>query len=498
MFIGRSYEIKILTDAVNSTRAELVILYGRRRVGKSSLLKHLIQSKIGQPHRSLYFEGIQGVSLKKQIFHFTNELAKMTKSIPYRADSWPQALDAFTGIVSKGKHYIVFDEFQWMASERKELISLIKYYWDRHWKENPGVKLILCGSVAQFMVKHLVHSTALHNRKTLEIKLDSLPAHEAKLFFRGKRSYFEIAKFLMIFGGIPKYLEQLDPSRSLSENMDRLCFQKYGFFVTEFETLFKEQFKVIKTYESIVRFLSKESQSKESLAKALNVEGGGGLTGYLTNLEAADFVKKFPSLSLEKSKGTKTQKYVLWDEWLHFYFSYIEPNLLSIQSNTSRGLFESLTNQSLAAYFGLAFERLCFKNLPNLLEHLNILPQDVLGYGPFFRQGPRTSHRSKKKGQIRKSKKIAQSLEGVQIDALIHRKGQILSLIECKFSINPIGTEVIAQVQRKIELLQAPQKYTVERVLIAANGVTPELQRSDYFHRILGLEAIFELNSQLD
>ncbi|MGK5084255.1 ATP-binding protein [Bdellovibrionota bacterium FG-1] len=475
MFLGRAYEANIIHSAIASKRAELGIVYGRRRVGKSSLLKHLQQTQA-----DLYFEGLEGLQQAAQITHFVDQLAQQTRTVPARAQSWKDAFDAFTPFVAKGRHYVVFDEFPWMASERSELVSLLKFYWDQYWKNNHGLTLVLCGSVAQFMVKHLVHSRALHNRKTFEIKLNPLPAHEARLFFKGLRSDFEIAKFLMIFGGIPKYLEQLDPSRSLSDNLDRLCFQKNGFFVNEFETVFKEQFRVTKTYEEITRVLAKSSLSKENIAQKLKQAPGGGLTSYLKNLENADFVTRFSPLPLKAQSETKTVKYVLSDEWLRFYFTYMDPHLSSIRSNTRRGLFDSITASSIDTYFGLAFERHCFKNIPNLLDQLEIPPHEMLGYGPFFRQAPRS----------RSLRKKEHGAEGLQIDIVIHRRGHVLSIAECKFSSNPVGMEAVTEVERKLALLHAPKKYSIERILIAANGVTPQLEQAGYFHQILGLDAL--------
>lgn len=159
------------------------------------------------------------------------------------------------------------------------------------------------------MISHLVHSKALHNRKTFEIQLAPLPASEAKLFFRRLRSDFEIAKFLMVFGGIAKYLEQIDPRHSLTHNIDRLCFQKHAFFLTEFETIFKEQFKVTKTYERMVRSLAERSCAQEELAQRIGMASGGGLSGYINNLEQADFVKAFTPKSV-LGKGDKTRKLV--------------------------------------------------------------------------------------------------------------------------------------------------------------------------------------------
>jgi AAA+ ATPase superfamily predicted ATPase len=489
-FYGRSYEENKIQQAIDSNQAELGIVYGRRRIGKSSLLMQFKKRK-----GDLYFEALGRNSNKeteddnyttpKQIAHFVQQLAKQTQSPPVKADTWDEAFDALTYVISTGKHYVVFDEFPWMAVERTELVSKVKFYWDNHWKKNPAITLVLCGSIMSYMVKHVVHSHVLHNRKTFEIKLDPLPAHEAKKFFKNYRSDFEIAKFLMIFGGIPKYLEQINPKVSLSENMDRLCFQKDAFFVSEFETVFKEQFKVVKIYEEIVSKLAKKSSSKEDLAHSLHKQTrGGGLNSYLKTLENADFVKKFSLKTIGLTEGTKTIRYVLWDDWIRFYLSYVAPQLQMIQDNTEKGLFDAITGSSIEAYFGLAFERLCFKNISNIIKTLGIPKHQILGYGPFFRQASR-----KKKNKQNSSEDIQS--EGIQIDALIRRKGNVLTMIECKYYSDPVGKGVIKDVERKIKLLDAPKKYTVEKVLIAANGVTPDLDNEGYFHHILGLDAIF-------
>ena len=380
--------------------------------------------------------------------------------------------------IKKGKHFIVFDEFPWMASERTELISLLKYFWDNKWKKNSGVTLVICGSIASFMHKHIIHSKALHNRKTFEIKLQPLLINEAKLFFKNYRSNFEISKFLMIFGGIPKYLEQIDPTNSLSINLDRLCFMKHGFFLNEFDTIFKEQFKVTRKYEKIVKYLAHRSCSKEELSQNLGISSGGGLTDYIKTLERADFIKTFTPKTLF-GKGEKTKKIVLWDEWLRFYFIYIEPNLNIINLNTATGLFEKITENSLNTYFGLCFERFCMKNISLILEVQGLALSDVLGYGSYFRQRSR----------------INPDNHGLQIDILIHRKGQILTLVECKFSSNPITTSVIKEVQQKLTLLKAPKNYSIERVLICNGEITPSLQKSEFFHKIFNLDAVFSSNS---
>ncbi len=467
--LGRKYEYDLIKNCIQSERAELGIVYGRRRVGKSTLLQTLRKET-----RNLYFEGIKGLSTQEQIEHFCKQLADQTQSMPVVARQWQDAFDALSIHISKKKYYVVFDEFPWMASEQKKLVSILKYYWDNHWKKNNQLTLMLCGSIAQFMIKHLVHSEALHNRKTFELKLEPLPAHEAAFFFKKKRSAFEIAKFLMIFGGIPKYLEQININHSLEKNMDRLCFMKGGFFLNEFETIFKEQFKVSKTYEAIVLALSQSKLTKEDLARKIKMSAGGGLTVYLKNLEQADFIRRELSLDLTgKSLKSKTARYALSDEWLRFYFAYMHDSLKVLVRNTHEGLFDQMTRTSLANYFGINFENFCIQNISDIIRLLDLRPSEVLQWGPYFQQPSRSSAKKKK---------------GTQIDLLIQRRGQNYSLIECKFTENPVQPSIIQDVESKIKALKVPKKVTLERVLIAANGVHPKVAQADYFHKILTLD----------
>jgi AAA+ ATPase superfamily predicted ATPase len=470
MFIGRESEIKRLLELKKSNKAELAILYGRRRVGKSTLLEYIATEK-----GHLYFEAIKGLPKQKQISHFIKQLNEQTKKKITHCSTWEDAFDKLTPLISKGYHILIFDEFPWMASEKKELVAILKYYWDRKWKKNKDLKLILCGSVANFIFKHLIHSEALHNRKTLEMQIQPLPAKEAKLFFKGKRSNFEICKFLITFGGIPKYLEQINPNQSYEQNLDRLCFNKNAFFLNEFETIFKEQFKVIKRYESIVEALSKGPRSKEELEKITQGSPGGGFTIALRQLETAGFIKADASLNIETgSKKTRTRKYRLWDEWLKFYFQYVKKNLTIIKLQNDYGLAHRLTEKSIHSYFGLGFEMLCLKNIPQILQALNIDLSSIIELGPYFKQASRTSGES-----------------GLQIDLCLLRRGGILTIIECKFSENPVGTEIIKEIELKLSKLHIPRHITIEKVLIAACGITTDLENRAYFHHIIGLEAIF-------
>ena len=470
MFVGRKYELRILRDAIASRRAELGIVYGRRRIGKSTLLMKAMSRK-----GDLFFEALQNVPQKKQIDHFLLQLAEQTQTPRSLARDWREAFEILTYHIKKRRRLVVLDEFPWMASGRSELVSLLKYFWDNRWKKNAGLTLIICGSIASFMLKHIVHSKALHNRKTFEIKLPPLPAFEAVDFLKKYRSSFEAAKFLMVFGGVPKYLEQIDPRRSFADNMDRLCFQRNGFFVNEFETLFKEQFKVVRTYERIVKVLAHKNRLKQELAERLKIPSGGGFTSYIQNLVQADFIKAFTPQAPFGPSGRKTVKLVLWDEWLRFYFCYMEPNRHLIDMSIEPGLFDKIAGQGINTFLGLNFEIFCMKNLPHILKNIGFEMHQIIGFGPFFRQRERNRPRN----------------EGLQIDILVHRKGRVLTLIECKFSTRPIGTSIISEVERKIKFLRPPRHFTVEKILISGGDVGANLLNNDYFHHIIGIEALF-------
>jgi AAA+ ATPase superfamily predicted ATPase len=472
MIIGREKESKLIHQAIKSNKAELGIVYGRRRVGKSALLESLVKKQ-----HDLYFEGIKDLSQDQQIAHFVKQLSKQADGLPYHAKNWPEAFDILTKHIGKGRHYVVFDEFPWMASEKTELVAVLKFYWDRFWKKNPQLTLVLCGSVAQFMVNHLIHSSALHNRKTFEIKLEPLPSADAAKFFKNLRSHQEVADFLMIFGGIPKYLEQINPKESLSSNINLLCLQKDSFFLNEFETVFKEQFKVSANYADIVNRLKSGSQTKDQLAKYLKITDGGGFKKYLDNLDHADFIKAFFPASYEAKTKSRTKRYVLWDEWIRFYLTFILPNKKVIEINTDQNLFSDLIEKKLPVYLGLAFERLCIKNINLLLKALKIPLGEVMDYGPFFRQGGR--------------KKLASDQPGLQIDLLIVRKRKVITLIECKYTNQPIGMSIIDEIEKKVKFLKAPKNYTIERVLITNSSLTSDLDEKDYFNQVLNLDFLF-------
>ncbi len=254
MFVGRKNELKELERLSKSPSAKLAVIYGRRRIGKSSLIEHFAIGKT-----CLQFEGLEGEETPEQIKSFTNDLIKqindpILKSVNFR--SWEEVFTYLTIHLKKNKKrkiILFFDEFQWLAANQSSLVSLFKKFWDQEWKKL-NVFIILCGSISSYIVKKVIKSKALYGRIDWEHMLGPLSLEEAFLLLKEKRSKEEVLKYFMILGGIPRYLESIDTNKSFEQNMNLLFFRKDAPFFNEYEKIFYSQFKEHKTYEKIVIF----------------------------------------------------------------------------------------------------------------------------------------------------------------------------------------------------------------------------------------------------
>jgi len=468
MFVGREREMRVLRDAYDSPKSELVVIYGRRRIGKSSLVNRFLQGEMP----SLVFEGIEGEQTDEQIKHFTVALRVQTRDpllAGARFRNWEHVFTHITERVvtdesRKGKLVLFFDEVPWMAAGRGHLVSLLKYYWDNHWKER-NVMLVLCGSVASFMVKRVLRSKALYGRITVEVLLKGLLPSEAADLFHGQRSETEILKYLLVFGGIPKYLEEIRLNRSFAQNMNRLCFSKDAPLTREVDRVFYSQFREARTYRRIVSVLRQRMLSLEALSKRLGMASGGGLKLYLQNLEDAEIIRSF--LPFGKGVRSKLRTYALADEYLHFHYKYIEPNRRTIAESESHGLFELLTARSFDIWLGFAFERFCIKHATQLAAIMGFGDR-VLNAAPYYERGD----------------------ERFQIDLLFRRGDGVITICEIKCRDQPISTKVIPEVERKCGLVRLPRGNTCERALVSLNGPDEPLRDTGYFHHCVTLHQI--------
>ncbi len=461
-FIGRKFEQNKLNNLYADKMGRIVVIYGRRRIGKSELIHEFCKNK-----KSIFFEGLEHESTKAQINNFVIRLAEQTQQshlLQTKFQNWESLFNYLTqNIFSNGqKTVLVFDELQWMAAGQSRLINQIKSFWDQHWRRQ-GVFLILCGSIAHFMVKKVIQSKALYGRIDSDLLIEGLLPNEIKQFLPTRNSQ-EILRYMLVLGGVPKYFEILDKRKSLEVNFNNLMFQSSGFFVNEFEKIFYSQFKEHRTYKAIVVKLNKQNLSLDQISRAINYASGGSLKSYLDNLELTGFIKSYTSIG--KFSG-KQKKYKLNDEFIHFYLKFIQPHHGEIVKNKGRNLFQNYVKNSWSSWLGIAFERFCYKHADLIAEKLDFFDK-VERAGPLF------------------SIKM-----GYQFDLVYFRTDKTATLCEIKYYDQPVDTEVIKEFSEKLKKYVPPRGFSVEKVLITSSGVTDSLRKAEYFNHIFNIDQLF-------
>jgi len=465
-FIGRDHYLHSLNSIWKSGKTRAIALYGRRRVGKTALIKAFVEGK-----NAYLFEGVEGEDTAAQIRHFLAQLAQRM-SQPHLKDlhykDWPPVFDLLTQFFEKEKEVVLFlDELPWMASGRSRLVSYIKYYWDKYWKDHPRFFLVLCGSVASWMVKNVVRSKALYGRLSSTFLVEPLKPFEVAEFIGRKRGQKETLEYLLCFGGIPRYLEEFDFDKSLELNIEKTCFQSSGFFKDEADKIFYNQFQETQLYRQIVNFLLKGPKSLQEISEFLSLPSGGGLKAYLDNLVSAGIVERVPEI--RRFQVGKTSVYQLIDEFLRFDDNFIRPNRTAIERGAGKNNFERFTQGKWAPFLGYAFERFCLKNRYVIAEVLEF-GDKVIGCGGVADRNP----------------------GGYQYDLVYIRKDDVITVCEAKYLSGPPSTSLIREMEEKIKKTPFPRGVTVEKVLISNHEASESLKESGYFHRLVTAQEIVD------
>lgn len=445
-FIGRSREISLLRRSHPNLCSELIVVYGRRRIGKTALIEHAFSD------RSLWkFEGLEGLDQQAQIVAFYERLRHYTgKEYTKGSLSWHAALQDLDNAISEsGSNSLVifFDEFQWLAEMKSSLVSLFKSYWDNNFSKHQGVKVVLCGSISSFMVRNVIRSKALYGRISLEFNITGLTAPEVYEFFGGKLSAREVLDVMMTLGGVPNYLEEYDPSLSLVQNLHENVLSRSGFFFKEFRRLFISHFGETPIYERIVRALAKRSLGAAELARSCGTQTGGTFTKKLEELTLAGFVERYTPLKRDgKSSKARQVRYRIADEYIALYFALLEPNLTEIESGSLQG-FELLRHTNYATWQGHAFERFVRKNNRLIADFLRFSGISY-GAGSWF--------------SLRDSE-----LAGVQVDLMFLRKDKVITMCEVKAGSTLNSNRIADALVRKEQALSKYfPGYAVQRVLV--------------------------------
>ena len=469
--IGREVEKKNLKDFLNSSSSKLAVIYGRRRIGKSFLIEHSVQD-----YKSFMFEGIENQAKHDQLSHFIFQLKYYfgDKSVPRILNNWKEAFYLLYQLIKENQNcVIVFDEFQWMSNYRTEIVSDLKYIWDKFFSKMQNTNIILCGSIASFMINKVLKSKALYGRIDLEIHLEAFDISETCDMLYG-RNLEECIEAFYFTGGVPKYLELLKNYSSIRLGIQELAFSRNGYFTQEYERIFISHFGKNIEYEQIVKVLiqSPDGLFRKNIAEKLKVKSGGQLSEYLFNLEKAGFISKF--IPYNKDLNTKYKKYFISDSYIRFYFSFILPNMIKINSQTVTNLFIGISQSNQYKYWlGKNFELFCFRHAGIIADKLGFSAVDYR-FGPYYRTRNSISYD-----------------KGFQIDLLFDRSDNVISLCEMKYKNKKIGVEIIDEVEKKVKLLEKEAgNKTIQRVLISKSEASIELLNKAYFYKIITLDQL--------
>jgi len=435
--IGRRSERDTFKSCLLSSESKLIAVYGRRRIGKTFLIRKYFDSKI-----RFEVAGLHKGDMSDQLLHFTQTLAKTwNKDIAHieRPATWIEAFDLLATYIrrkrDKKKKVIFIDELPWFDTPRSKFLMAFESFWNSFCSKRNDIVLIICGSAASWMInKILKNKGGLHNRVSEKIRLQQFSLYETEIFLKNKGirwTKYDMAQLYMVTGGIPYYLDAVRKGESVGRFVDRACFVKDGILETEYEVLFQSLFDNSEHHHKIVELLAKKKEGymrAEIISKA-KLSSGGTLSNVIEELEESGFVEVAIPYGMNKTKA----HYKLSDSFTIFHHKYLTG------SKKSESNWQSIAqSQSWKSWSGFAFERLCFAHIAQIKKALKIEVLDC-----------KVSHWRGSKDHL-----------GTQIDMLIDRSDRIINLCDIKFSQDTfiINKSYAQKLRDKMAIFKANKK----------------------------------------
>lgn len=483
---GRNNEIRILGNLYNSDRPELMALFGRRRVGKTFLIKQFFAGKEDGVLFSVI--GAKDGTFREQINHFTDQIGAIFLHgiVPQAGKNWNETFkiltEAIRSVPKDKKVVLFFDELPWMATKNSKLLQNIDYYWNQHWSNDNRLKLIVCGSSASWIIQKIIKNKGgLYNRITRKMHLEPFKLNDSKHFLKqsGVTLNNEQALLLyMVIGGTPYYLSYVEPGLSAMQIIEQLAFSRHGLLFDEFDNLFASLFDDHEDHIRIIRAIANQRYGigQNELLKSLGKSLLGG-TGKqkLKELEEAGFIISFKP-HFHKRQG---MYYRLTDEYTAFYLKWIEPLREMLQGQAlDKGNWLSMQNSpEWYTWLGYAFETVCYKHISEIRKALSIDPG---AFANSWRYAPRKGDEGR----------------GAQIDLLFDRRDGVITICEIKYTKNSfvVDKQYAEILQRKIKVFKEKTrtKKQLFMALISANGVKDSMYSEELISGIVTLDDLFE------
>lgn len=410
MIIGRKRETQILNNALQDNKSHFIAVYGRRRIGKTFLVRETFGYRFTFQHAGMADGGLQD-----QLDAFRSSLKDAGLSVP-RIHSWADAFEGLKDLVrnsTEKRKTIFIDELSWMDTPKSKLLPALEHFWNSWASARQDIVLIVCASATSWMLSEIVHNTGgLYNRLTEQIHLHPFTLADCEEYVRScnlSLNRSQIMQYYMVFGGVPFYWTFIRKGLSFAQNIDETLFSADAPLKDEFKYLYASIFKKPDTYLIIVETLGKKKagMTRDELIHASGLTNSGDLTRRLEELESCGFIRQYRAFGHSR----KDSVYQLIDFFTLFYYKFLvdAPNDEKLWSN-------QINTPLINTWAGLAFERICMEHIPQIKRKLGIsgILTDVSSL--YCRANP--------------DKGIA----GSQIDLLIARKDQVINLCEMKYS----------------------------------------------------------------
>lgn len=447
MFIGRTDELKFLEDRYQASGGQLIIFYGRRRVGKTETLRKFCEDK------AHVFYACSEIPDESQLVAFSERM--LQKGMPAaqyitRFQDWQQAFASIKDLPGEGKKLLIIDEFPYMVRNNRSIPSILQNLWDEKLK-NENVMLILCGSAMAFIEKEILsEKNPLYGRATGILKLNEMDFFEASQFFPDYNPLDKIATYA-ILGGIPHYLKQFDQKRTLTENIQQQILTRGSVLYSEVEFLMRQELRETSVYNAIIEAVAMgNTQMNEIYQKTLIDKNK--LSVYLKNLmELRILRREFPIAgSLKEQANLHRGLYQVADHYFRFWYAFVFPNLSELESGDVDGIWQHVIEPALDRHISLGFKEICRQYL-RCENRRNALPFHFTSIGRWW----------DKKNEI----------DILATDS--QRRNFILA--ECKYNNEYFSKADLQHLQQKFS--QNNANVTIQYWLFAKSGFTPEVLR---------------------
>lgn len=469
MFYGRNDILDRLMSLFKKRTSSLVTCRGRRRIGKSTLIEVFAQRADA---RFIKIEGLKPrpkLSNADELANFAVQLAAQTGCETTPPANWLNAFIRLGREIDDSQRTVVLlDEVSWMAYYDNMFSGTLKIAWDNYFKKHPRLVLVVCGSVSTWIRDNIIEDGSFYGRRSLDIIVPELPLSECVKFWGKTASRIdrrEIIDVLSVTGGVPRYLEEIEPGASAVENLNRLCFLPKSLLREDFDEMFSDVIIRQPMFTAtIMRSLVDGAHSVTEIAKSLGLEKGGRISEALSQLEEAGIVASDSGKNPESGKDARMVKYRLRDNYSRFYLRYIEPEKTAIDKGTfALGSLDSLDGWD--SVMGLAFENLVVNNVRDLMVPLGLGTAHVTSAAPYSRVGSRNGKR------------------GVQADLLVqtHRS---MCVVEVKRQ-REIGRDVIDEVEEKVRRIPHRDGISVRTALVYEGHLAPIVEADGYFDAVI-------------